>query len=84
MTAEQLFYVVCGVTAVIMFIYYIRRKRRLLSAFFGVFSGFAALLLVNRFGGYIGAELPLNLFNLCGSMVLGIPFVALMIIVNIL
>lgn len=84
MTAEQLFYVVCGVTAVIMFIYYIRRKRRLVSAFFGVFSGFAALLLVNRFGGYIGAELPLNLFNLCGSMVLGIPFVALMIIVNIL
>lgn len=84
MTAEQLFYVVCAVTAVIMFIYYIRRKRRLLSAFFGVFSGLAALLLVNRFGVYIDAELPLNLFNICGSMVLGIPFVALMIIVNIL
>lgn len=84
MTAEQLFYVLCGVTMVIMFVYYIRRKRRLLSAFFGMFSGFAALLLVNRFGGCIGAELPLNLFNLCGSMVLGIPFVALIIIVNIL
>lgn len=84
MTAEQLFYVLCGVTMVIMFIYYIRRKRRLSSAFFGVFSGFVTLLLVNRFGGCIGAELPLNLFNLCGSMVLGIPFVALMIIVNIL
>lgn len=84
MTAEQLFYVLCGVTMVIMFVYYIRRKRRLLSAFFGMFSGFAALLLVNRFGGCIGAELPLNLFNLCGSMVLGIPFVAFMIIVNIL
>lgn len=84
MTAEQLFYVVCAVTAVIMFIYYIRRKKRIISAFFGVFSGFAALLLVNRFGGCIGAELPLNLFNLCGSMVLGIPFVAFMIIVNIL
>lgn len=84
MTVEQLFYVVCAVTAVIMFIYYIRRKKRIISAFFGVFSGFAALLLVNRFGGCIGAELPLNLFNLCGSMVLGIPFVAFMIIVNIL
>lgn len=84
MTVEQLFYVVCAVMAVIMFIYYIRRKKRIISAFFGVFSGFAALLLVNRFGGCIGAELPLNLFNLCGSMVLGIPFVAFMIIVNIL
>ncbi len=84
MTAEQLFYVLSGVTMVIMFVYYIRRKRRLISAFFGMFSGFAALLLVNRFGGCIGTELPLNLFNLCGSMVLGIPFVALIIIVNIL
>ena len=81
---EQLFYIICGITAIIMLIYYIRRKRRFLSAFFGIFSGFAALLLVNRFGGFIGAELPLNIFNVCGSMVLGIPFVALMIIVNIL
>ncbi len=84
MTAEQLFYVVCAVTAVIMFIYYIRRKKRIISAFFGVFSGFAALLLVNYFGFYIDTELPLNLFNVCGSMILGIPFVALIIIVNIL
>ena len=84
MSTQELFYFICGVTAVIMIIYYIRRKRRLLSAFFGMFTGFAALLAVNCFGGYIGVELPLNLFNVCGSAVLGIPFVALMIIVNIL
>ncbi len=84
MNTQQLFYITCGVTAVIMLIYYIRRKRRLLSAFFGIFSGFAALLAVNCFGGLIGVELPLNVFNVCGSVILGIPFVALMIIVNIL
>lgn len=84
MNTQQIFYIVCGVVAVIMIIYYIRRKRRLLSAFFGVFSGIAALFAVNYFGGAMGVDLPLNLFNLCGSAILGIPFVALLIIINIL
>lgn len=84
MEAEKILYIVYGLTAAIMLIYYIRRKRRFISAFFGVFSGLAALLLVNRFGGAIGVELPLNMFNVCGSMVLGIPFVAFVIIMNFL
>lgn len=84
MNTDKIFYIVCAVTAVIMLIYYIRRKKRLLSAFFGAVSGLAVLLLMNRFGGSIGAELPLNTFNICGSAILGIPFVALMIIIKLL
>ncbi len=84
MNTEKIFIIACAVTIVIMLIYYIRRKRRLLSAFFGAVSGLAVLLLMNRFGGQFGAELPLNTFNICGSAVLGIPFVALMIIIKLL
>lgn len=84
MSTEVLFYLICGTAALIMLIYYIRRRRRLVSAFFGVFSGLAALVIMNKFGGLIGGELPLNTFNVCGSMVLGIPFVALMIIIKYL
>lgn len=84
MSTEMIFYLVCGISAAIMLIYYIKRRRRLISAFFGVFSGLAALFLMNRFGGAIGGDLPLNAFNVGGSMLLGIPFVALMIIIKYL
>lgn len=84
MNINEIFYTICGVVAIIMLIYYIKRKRRFLSAFFGAFSGLAVLFAMNRFGGQFGADLPLNTFNVCGSMVLGIPFVALMIIIKLL
>lgn len=84
MTANNILYIMYGVAILVMLIYYIRRRRKFLSAFFGVISGLAALFLLNKFGGMIGVEMPLNVFNLCGSAVLGIPFVALLIIVNIL
>lgn len=84
MNTDKIFYIICGVVAVIMLIYYIRRKKRLISAFFGSFSGLAVLFIMNRFGGDLGADLPLNTFNVCGSMILGIPFVALMIIIKLL
>ncbi len=84
MTANNILYIMYGVAILVMLIYYIRRRRKFLSAFFGVFSGLAALVLLNKFGGGLGIDLPLNLFNICGSAVLGIPFVALLIIVNIL
>lgn len=84
MTTDSILYIMYGLTVLVMLIYYIKRRRKFLSAFFGVFSGLAALVLLNKFGGGLGIELPLNIFNICGSAVLGIPFVALLIIVNIL
>ena len=80
MDTGLIFWLVCGAAAAAMLVYYVRRKHKLLSALFGSGSGLAALFLVNRFGGGLGAELPLNAFNLCGSTVLGAPFVAAMIV----
>lgn len=84
MGAETIFYLICAAFAVIMLLYYIKRRRRLGSAFFGIFSGLAALIIMNKFGGLIGGDLPLNTFNVAGSMTLGIPFVALMVIIKFL
>lgn len=84
MRIETVFYLICAAVILIMLLYYIKRKRRLSSALFGMISGFAALVLMNKFGYFIGGELPLNTFNVCGSMVLGIPFVAAMIIIKYL
>lgn len=64
-----------GVIIFIVFVYYMKRKRKLLSALIGGISGFAALLLLNRCGGFIDYKPPLNLFNICGSSILGIPYV---------
>ncbi|MBO7394858.1 MAG: pro-sigmaK processing inhibitor BofA family protein [Ruminococcus sp.] len=80
MDTGMIFFIVCGAVLAAMIVYYTRRRHKLLSALFGSASGFAALLLVNRFGGELGAYLPLNAFNICGSTVLGAPFVAAMII----
>lgn len=82
MTAENLFMGVCGAAALIMLIYYIRRERKLLSFLFGALTGVAALIVLNKYGGLIGAEIPLNLFNVGGSAVLGVPFVICLVILE--
>lgn len=84
MSTEVLFYLICGAVVLIMAIYYIRRRHKLTSFLFGSVTGFGALVLVNRFGDVIGASLPLNTFNICGSIILGVPFVAAMIIIKYL
>jgi len=74
----------CAAAAVAMLLFYRRRKHRLLSALYGAVTGIGALLVMNCFGGYIGAELPLNPFNLTGSALLGAPFVVMMTILRYL
>ncbi len=82
MNTEIIFYSVCALTAAIMFIYIRRRKKWLSTAIFGVVSGLAALFLINSFGGGFGVHIPLNTFNVCGSVVLGVPFVAAIVILG--
>lgn len=79
---DIIFYLICGGAAVIMAVYYLRRRHRLASALFGCFSGISALLLMNFFGGAFGVQLSLNVFNVCGSLVLGAPFVASLVILT--
>ena len=65
MDTGMIFFIACGAALAAMTVYYARRKHKLLSALFG---------------GSFGAYLPLNAFNVCGSTVLGAPFVAAMIV----
>jgi len=61
-----------------MLFYYLRRKKRLSSFLFGSATGLAALILIEKYGMMIGSDIPLNIFNICGSIVLGVPFVVLL------
>ncbi|MBQ8297372.1 MAG: pro-sigmaK processing inhibitor BofA family protein [Ruminococcus sp.] len=82
MTADQIFKGVCAAVIFVMLIYYIRRERKLRSILFGALTGAAALFILNKYGGYIGVEIPLNVFNLAGSTILGVPFVICLVILR--
>jgi pro-sigmaK processing inhibitor BofA len=84
MGTETIFNITCAAAAVIMLVYYMRRRRKLLSFAFGSVTGIIALFLVNSYGYIVGAELPLNLFNVCGSAVLGVPFVICVTVLKLL
>ncbi len=84
MDTEMIFRALCGAVTVIMMIYYFRREKKLLSFLTGAVTGGAALFIVNKYGLMIGADIPLNLFNTVGSMVLGVPFVIFLVIMNFL
>lgn len=76
MNADLIFLLICGAVVLVMLIYYMRRERKILSFVFGAFTGMTALFILNKYGGAFGADIPLNIFNLSGSAVLGVPFVA--------
>ena len=84
METETIFKLLCGAVVTIMLIYYLRREKKLMSVLTGVVTGGAALFIVNKYGAFIGADVPLNLFNVLGSAVLGVPFVIFIVIMNIL
>ncbi|MDE5765119.1 MAG: pro-sigmaK processing inhibitor BofA family protein [Ruminococcus sp.] len=84
MRTETLFYIICGTAFIAMLLYYIKRRHKVISFIFGSLSGLVTLFLFNKFGYVAGLEIPLNIFNICGSAVLGIPFVAVIIIINFL
>lgn len=80
MTAEMIFKALCIVVSIIMLIYYLRREKKVFSVLFGALTGIAALTIVNKYGGLLDIEIPLNLFNVGGSVVLGVPFVICLVI----
>ncbi len=82
MNTETIFLIACAVVVLIMITYYSKRQKRFSTAIFGMLTGLTALILVNRYGGIINADLPLNVFNICGSAVLGVPFVACLVIIK--
>lgn len=84
MGTETIFWLICAVSVIIMIIYYSKCRRRVTSFLFGAFTGLAALIMLNRYGCYFEILLPLNIFNVCGSAILGVPFVICLVIINFL
>ena len=84
MDTEMLFKMLCGIIVGIMAVYYFRRQKKLFSIIIGALTGCAALFIVNKYGGNFGVNVPLNLFNVSGSLVLGVPFVVFVVIMNFL
>lgn len=84
MQTDLIFWLICGVVVVVMLIYYSRRDKKVLSFMFGAFTGMVALLIINKYGSVIGADIPLNIFNVSGSAVLGVPFVAGLVVLKYL
>lgn len=84
MSSEMIFNGLCGLVIIIMFVYYLKREKKLLSFLTGSFTGSAALFLLNRYGEMLGVSIPLNVFNISGSIVLGVPFVVFLVIMNFL
>lgn len=84
MSTDMIFRSLCGAVSVIMMIYYFRREKKLLSFLVGAVTGGAALFLVNKYGTIVGIDIPLNLFNTAGSLILGVPFVVFLVIMNFL
>lgn len=82
MTADTAFFAACAAALLAMFIYYKKSRRRAVRLLTGTLTGLAALFIVQRYDFLIGADIPLNAFNLCGSAVLGVPFVLCMVILR--
>lgn len=84
MESGYIFKIICGIVISVMVIYYLRREKKFLSFFIGAFTGGAALFIVNKYSSLIGMTVPLNFFNICGSIILGAPFVLFLVIMNFL
>jgi len=82
MNIDMIFWGLCGLIAVIMLVYYSKRKNSIRSVLLGSLSGFLILNLVNKYGNLIDINIQLNTFNIIGSSILGIPFVIFLIVLK--
>ena len=79
---EVIFWGIWAVLGLIMLLYYLRRKRRVLSLLVGAGSGLLALLVVQYGGSLVGISPALNPLHLVQSAVLGVPGVILMVVLH--
>ncbi len=84
MDTDIIFTAICAMAVLIMAVYYTSRKRRLRCILSGTLTGLVALFLINKYGVFIGADIPVNIFNLSGSIILGVPFVICLAVLEFL
>ena len=58
------------------------RKNGAASAFRTALLGAVSLFLLHHIQGRFGLDIPINLFNLSGSIVLGIPFLICLVVIR--
>ena len=84
MDTELIFGMICLISLIIIGVYYLKRRRRISSFLTGAATGLIALFITNKYGSILDINLPLNTFNICGSVFLGSPFVVFLVIMNYL
>ncbi len=84
MNADTIFIFLCIAVTAIIIVYYLKREKKLIYVLTGALTGSAALFIINRYGTVFSLEINLNLFNIIGSVILGVPFVVFLVIMNFL
>ncbi len=81
---NTIFIVGCAAAAAAMVIYYLRNRRNIASFIAGTVSGIVSLFLLEKVSALFSLNIPLNLFNIAGSLILGVPYVVILAIMNFL
>lgn len=84
METNTIFIVGCTAAAAAMVIYYLRKRRNTASFIAGTVSGIVSLFLLEKVSDLFSLNIPLNLFNIAGSLILGVPYVVILAIMNFL
>ncbi|MBE6845174.1 MAG: hypothetical protein E7508_05585 [Ruminococcus sp.] len=79
---EHIFTGIWVVLGLFMLKTYGKKENTIRTAFLGMASGGASLVILHYLGGYLGTVIPVNLFNTIVSLILGIPGVILIACVN--
>lgn len=82
MNVEIVFAAICAAALLIMIVYYRKSRRRTARIMTGTLTGLAALFLLSHYSYIAGMDIYLNIFNVCGSAVLGVPFVLCLVILK--
>ena len=72
--SDIIFAGICIAAAAIIIIYHFTRRNRWGSIISSTLTGVSALCLLSHFGSRFGTDITLNVFNIFGSVILGVPF----------
>ena len=84
MNNELILYTAFGAAAVIMAVYHLRSRRKLISVLTGGVSGIAVLFLLEKLSDCLCINVELNAFNTANSFIFGVPYVVIITIMNFL
>lgn len=81
---DKIIAAVLAVSALIMIIYYLRKKKPVRHLLFGMSSGLITLIAACLCENYIGCPVAINAVNTATALILGIPGVVMIIILKLI